>query len=375
MTSKKIAIAASDLLSSYGARVDKCWDGMLAARPALTAIERFPTEQFTSGSAAIVPGLVYHGGESLIWQMFSRLKVETLNSLPGDTSLLLATTVGEIDLLEKSVLAGEAPPPESHPLVLLEKCLKLWNIKTGKLVNAACASATLALAQGAAMIAAGKASCVVVAAADGVTEFVFSGFSALGAMSSGTAMPFDANRSGLALGEAAGIMVLMSAAEAEKRELPVLGYLTGWGSACDARHMTTPDESGIYLAGAINAALKTAALTSDDIGGIMAHGTGTFYNDVMEIAALRLVFGESGKPICSSKFGTGHTLGAAGIIQACLALKALEHGIIPPQGNLQTPMEGAENFVAFAPRSLDNSRVLSINAGFGGINAAVIFEN
>jgi acetyl-CoA acetyltransferase len=374
MTAKKTALTGFDLITSYGDGLDACWSGMLAAKPAVSRVERFPTENFVSGQAALIPGLSRRGGESLPGQMLRRLKTEALENIPEDASLFLATTVGEIDLLEAAVLAG-TPDSASCQLAFLEKCLKLWNLKNGRLVNAACASATLALSRAAAMIEAGEISCAVVAAVDCVSEFVFSGFSALGAMSPEAARPFDRDRSGLILGEAAGIAVLMSSDEAEKRGLPVRAYLTGWGNTCDARHMTKPDESGFYLAAAINKALRKAGAAPDEIGAIMAHGTGTLYNDEMEIAALNAVFSVSGKPIYSSKFGTGHTLGAAGMIQAGLALKSLETRQVPPQGNLRHSMPGAEKFLSTEVRLLAHERILSINAGFGGINAALVIEN
>ncbi|MDD5599828.1 MAG: beta-ketoacyl synthase N-terminal-like domain-containing protein [Victivallaceae bacterium] len=371
MTVKKTVITGFDLLTAYGDGLNKCWDGMLAAKPAVSGIKRFPTENFISGQAALVPGLRYHDGESLALQMLKRLQ----SDIPEDACLFLATTVGEIDLLEEMVLSGGNDGGAAHQLAFLEKCLKLWNLKSGRLVSAACASATLALARAAAMIESGEIPCALVAAVDGVSEFVFSGFSALGAMSPEAAMPFDRDRSGLTVGEAAGIAVLMSADEAEKRGLPVRARLTGWGNTCDARHMTKPDESGFYLAEAIRKALRKATANPDDIGAIMAHGTGTLYNDEMEIAALDTVFSKSGKPMFSSKFGTGHTLGAAGIIQAGLALKILETRQVPPQGNLRNPMPGAEKFLSPEVRPPARGRILSINAGFGGINAALVIEN
>jgi 3-oxoacyl-(acyl-carrier-protein) synthase len=296
------------------------------------------------------------------------------SNIPEDACLFLATTVGEIDLLEKAVLSG-GDGNAAHQLAFLGKCLKLWNLKSGRLVSAACASATLALARAAAMIENGEISCALVAAVDCVSEFAFSGFSALGAMSPEAAMPFDRDRSGLTLGEAAGIAVLMSADEAEKRGLSAYAGLTGWGNTCDARHMTKPDASGFYLAEAVGKALRKAEANPDDIGAIMAHGTGTLYNDEMETAALNIVFGKSGKPMYSGKFGTGHTLGAAGIIQAGMALKSLKTRQIPPQGNLRNPMPGAEKFLSTDIRPLTRERILSINAGFGGINAALVIEN
>jgi len=105
----------------------------------------------------------------------------------------------------------------------------------------------------------------------------------------------------------------------------------------------------------------------------MAHGTGTVYNDAMELQALKNAFTVAA-PMFSTKFGTGHTLGAAGIIQAIMALKVLDNDIMPPQGNLVSPMNGAEDWVSPAVRAIEAPSLLSINAGFGGINAAMVIS-
>lgn len=373
MGKRPVAIVAVDLITAYGKGVECCWQGMLDGRSVASKVERFSTEHFISNLAATVPGIKPSDEKSLIEQMFDQLEINVIPELRKASWLFLATTVGEIDLLESALLAGNEAESNASQLSLLNKCLQRWQITEGRLVNAACASATIALIRAAAMIETGKIPCALVVAADCVSEFVFSGFSALGAMSSEVARPFDAERSGLTLGEAAGGMVLMDADLALKYELPILAMISGWGMSADAKHMTAPDKAGCSLTDAINRAFAKAGITDSDIGGIMAHGTGTIYNDAMELQALKNAFTVA-KPMFSTKFGTGHTLGAAGIIQAIMALNVLDNDLMPPQGNLVTPMAGAKNWLSSESGKLETSNLLSINAGFGGINAALIIK-
>ncbi|MCF6175209.1 MAG: hypothetical protein L3J71_05545 [Victivallaceae bacterium] len=373
MGKRPVAIVAADLITAYGKGIECCWQGMLEGRSVASKVERFSTEHFISNLAAIVPGIKSNNEKSLIEQMFDRLEINIIPELSKASWLFLATTVGEIDLLENALLAGNKAGKNASQLSLLDKCLQRWHLTEGRLVNAACASAAIALIRAAAMIEAGKIPCALVVAADCVSEFVFSGFSALGAMSSEVARPFDAKRSGLTLGEAAGGMVLMDVDLAIQYELPILAMLSGWGMSCDAKHMTAPDEHGCSLTAAINRAFTKAGISDDDIGGIMAHGTGTVYNDAMELQALKNAFTVA-KPMFSTKFGTGHTLGAAGLIQAIMALKVLDNDLMPPQGNLVTPMAGADNWLSTETGKLEVPNLLSINAGFGGINAALIIK-
>jgi 3-oxoacyl-[acyl-carrier-protein] synthase II len=373
MIKRPVAIVAADLISAYGKGIEVCWQGMLDARSAISKVERFSTEHFSSNLAATVPALNPVNGKSLIEQLLEQLEINIIPELRNESWLFLATTVGEIDILENAV-DNHKDTAASSQLNLLKKSLKRWQLNEGRLVNAACASATIALSRASAMIERGTIPSALVVATDCVSEFVFSGFSALGAMSDNSAKPFDAERSGLTLGEAAGAIGLMDAELAAKYELPILAMIRGWGMSCDAKHMTAPDEHGTSLTKAINQALAKADISSNDIGGIMAHGTGTVYNDAMELQALKSAFADRPTPMFSTKFGTGHTLGAAGIIQAIMALKVLDNDLMPSQGNLVNPMTGSANWVATELRPLQVPNILSINAGFGGINAAIVIS-
>ena len=241
-------------------------------------------------------------------------------------------------------------------------------------ISASCASSTIAVGQGAAMIAAGRADAVMICCLDLVTEFVFSGFSCLGALSPTPCRPFDLNRSGLTLGEGAAGLLLMSAERARREHRARLGTILGWGAANDAGHITAPAKNACGLIRAIHLALKMSARKARDIAAICAHGTGTVYNDLMELKAFNQVFGDHKIPVYSVKGAIGHTLGAAGGIEVALSLQTLSNQVVPPTVGFDTPEKGAQGSVSSKPANISGDCLLTTNSGFGGINAAIILK-
>ena len=142
---------------------------------------------------------------------------------------------------------------------------------------------------------------------------------------------------------------------------------------CDSGHITAPLEDGALLITAIRRALAQANLAPEKIGAVAGHGTGTVYNDNMELRALHSVF-RTPVPLFSTKGAVGHSLAAAGMVQTAMALRVLQTGKIPPQTSLRTPETGAEGFVSGQVRDFSGGAVLSLSAGFGGLNAAVLLE-
>jgi len=371
----RVVITDYDLVTSYGLGINPLWDGLLLNKSALGRLDRFSTKQFLSSNAAVVSKLDYNKSESLVMQMLAPVIRKNISSIPDDALLILASTVGEIDLLEKDVLASRAQKSKTSPQAFLQKIEKLAKLKKpGIFVSCACASSSTAIAQGASLIRQGREDCVLIVAADSVNEFVFSGFSALMALDKDKARPFDKNRSGLSLGEAAGFVLLMSKdrAKREKRNMPV--EVLGWGLSCDANHMTGPARDGNGLIRALTRALKLAKISQTDIGCISAHGTGTLYNDAMELKAFKQVFKNLPLPIYSVKGGTGHTLGSAGLLETLVALKALKEKIVPLTVGLENIDEQAIGWADISPRELKKDIVVINNCGFGGINAVLVIK-
>jgi 3-oxoacyl-[acyl-carrier-protein] synthase II len=212
-------------------------------------------------------------------------------------------------------------------------------------------------------------------ACDAVTEFVFAGFSSLMALDPDGARPFDKARKGLTVGEAAGYVLLMSEERARRESRLIAGEVAGWGMSCDANHMTGPARDGGGLVHAIGQALKKAGMDPRQVGSISAHGTGTVYNDSMEMKSFRQIFKETTVPVYSLKGSIGHTMGAAGLVEMVVALKSLEAGIIPPSAHLAQADAEAEGWVSSkCVKAPDMRAVLSTNSGFGGVNAALVLK-
>jgi 3-oxoacyl-[acyl-carrier-protein] synthase II len=309
-------------------------------------------------------------------QMLKIILTKNIDIIPDDALLIMATTVGEIDLLEKSVLKKAGSPEESKLSNLLKKVKTLTKIKKdGLLISCACASSSTAIAEAARLIESGQNDCCLVVASDAVSEFVFSGFSSLMALDKDAAKPFDKNRSGLSLGEAAGFILLMSQARAKKEKRVPIAQVAGWGLSCDANHMTGPSRNAEGLTRAISCALKKADTPLGQIGGISSHGTGTLYNDAMELLAFKNIFKDKIVPVYSIKGGTGHILGAAGLIETIMALKVQQEKTIPGTVGLKDIDPQATGWVSPLAQRLKQSTILLNNCGFGGINAALVLKN
>ena len=372
----KTVITNYDLITAYGRGIQPLWEGIVSGKSRVDKLARFSTQSCLCHNAATIPELNLLKQDSLAMQMLKMIFTKDLDIIPKDALLILATTVGEIDLLEKTVLKKSNDSKKSKLTNFLKKVETLAKIKEdGMLVSCACASSSTALAEAARIIESGKNDCILVVAADAVSEFVFSGFSALMALDKNGAQPFDKNRTGLSLGEAAGFILLMSQDRAKKEKRKTLAQIVGWGLSCDANHMTGPARNGEGLTQAIAGALRKANLSSNQIACISGHGTGTLYNDAMELAAFKNIFKDLPIPLYSIKGGTGHTLGATGLIETIMALKVGQEKIIPPTVGLKEIDPLAIGWASPFTKKLTQPTIMLNNCGFGGINAALILKN
>jgi 3-oxoacyl-(acyl-carrier-protein) synthase len=242
-------------------------------------------------------------------------------------------------------------------------------------VSTACASGTDAVGLAFRKIRAGEADVVVAGGVDAVAEFSFSGFCALNALTTGLVRPFSKNRSGLALGEGAAFLVVEREAVAAARGARILGRVAGYGSAADAAHLTAPDRDGRGLAAAGAAALRVAGLAPAGIQYVSAHGTGTLYNDWMETRALKSVLGAHARavPVSSIKAVLGHAFGAAGALEAAACLLSIRDSVVPPTANFEEPDPECDvDCVPDRARAVPVRAALSLSAGFGGQNAAIV---
>lgn len=249
-------------------------------------------------------------------------------------------------------------------------------------VATACASGTHAIAEAAHVIGRGEAEVVVTGGVEAVvTPIMLAGFARAGVLAppgdnpAACCRPFDRNRAGFCLGEGACCMVLESETHARARGARIYGRVAGSGMSCDAYHPTTPDPEGRSLARAVTAALAAAGFAPDDLDYLSAHGTGTLLNDPAEAAAIHRALGPAAEttPISSIKGATGHLLGASGAVEAAICLLAMRDGAAPATRNLTDPDPACElAHITGAPRRGRYRATLSLSAGFGGLNAALL---
>jgi 3-oxoacyl-[acyl-carrier-protein] synthase II len=244
-------------------------------------------------------------------------------------------------------------------------------------VSTACASGTDAVGLAYRKISSGSADLIVAGGVDVVCELSFSGFCALKALTTDKVRPFSRNRTGLALGEGAAFLVLESEKAALRRGAAVIGGIAGYASRSDAVHLTAPHREGRGLAAAAKAALRDGGCRPEEIDYVSAHGTGTTYNDAMETKALKAALGDHAHTtaISSIKGALGHPFGAAGAMEAVVCLLAMRDGIVPPTMNLEEPDPECDlDFVPNQARRVAVRTALSLSAGFGGQNAALLIR-
>lgn len=359
---KEVVIVDSGLVCAAG-NADRCWQTLMAGDSAL--------------SAFAMPGLGCHVGRitdieaeigsrqrlvALIRRGLGELK---LTADLADSHLLVATTKGAADEpLDDYHQEGQGFAWQVAAMIAAE----INHSGRRSTVSAACASGTVALIQASQIIEQGEAKAVLVVGIDILSRFVLAGFSQLQALAQGPCKPFDKKRDGLCLGEGIGLMLLTSNDVAQQRNWPALAKVQGWGMACDASHITAPCRQASGLRAALR---QTTADGTRPVGAINAHGTGTLYNDAMEIAAFSNLWGSKPPPFHSVKGAIGHCLGAAGVIEACLAVKALSEGEIPATVGLEQPDSFADK-VGGQSQKINAPAILSCNSGFGGINAALL---
>ncbi len=292
---------------------------------------------------------------------------------PARTGLVLSTTQANLAGLEAAVdgraCSDEARRHLSPRLLAADLAGRHGAGGPVACVSVACVSGLVAIQQAARMILRGESDAVLVVAVDCLSDFVMAGFSSLKSLDPEGCRPFDRDRQGLTAGEAGAALVLARGDRVTGRR----GAIRGWGTANDATHLTAPSRDGSGLALAVRRALACAGAGPAEIGYIHAHGTGTPYNDAMESAALRAVFGAACPPWSASKGIFGHTLGAAGVVETLVCLVALGTGVLPGTPRLREPDAACPPGLLREPlRRAGVTHVLKANTGFGGINGALV---
>lgn len=332
--------------------------------------------QVGSVSANILAGVIDEDEKSEDTDLtnFERICFQALSDViaksklnPKNALLILSTTKGNIDLLEKR----QPDHPRLHLHATAEYIRNHFGFRRQIVISNACISGVLAIIVGKRFIQAKKYDHVVVLGADVLSGFVVSGFQSLLALSPEPCRPFDAGRNGINLGEAAGAIWLTSDPDKFPDSSPV--EILGCSSSNDANHISGPSRTGEELAMAISAAITSSNLNGDEIDFISAHGTATLYNDEMEAKAFNLC-GLGDVPLHSLKGYYGHTLGAAGVIETIIGMQSLQNGMLIPCLGYSSPgISRPLNIIAHREaKTLKN--FLKTSSGFGGCNAAIVLQ-
>lgn len=396
---QRVAITGLGAVSGLGLGVEALWRGLLAGA---TAVRRCPAlgrvgldlgpiarvalpgdapRSEEDDGAALIGGRA-RGTELALLAAEEAFRDAKLSPSAVSLGVSVGTTLGDKAPWVQGLRAGwglpsdaaaEAPaiPAQAPGRALAAR----YDARRLRVMSTACVSGNAALGVAVQWIRSGACDAVLCGGVDALQEFVLSGFHSLRAHSREPSRPFDGRRTGLNLGEGAGFLVVESAASALGRGARIRGFLDGYGLSCDAHHMTGPDRNGRGAARAMLHAIADAGLDPAGLDFVSAHGTATVFNDLMEARALEAVFGDRAAtvPVNSIKGALGHTLGAAGALEAVMAVRILEEQLIPPTaGHEQLDPEIHLDVVHGEARRARVRAVLSTSSGFGGVNAALV---
>lgn len=368
---RKVYAVSTDITSSLGMGTDAHWQSVTDGVQGFNAYEINGQTYYASRLGDDQWKTVYStvGGEKLT--AFENLCLysagKAILKLPvfsvTDTVLVLSTTKGNIDRLNED--SDERTLLHASAAVLAKEL----GIKAKPIVvSHACVSGSVALLYAQRLLVSGRYKNAVVIGCDLFTPFVLNGFLSFQAIAGAPCRPFDAARTGINLGEAAATILLTT----EPHTQP-LAQLAGGATSNDANHISGPSRTGEELAMAISRAMDDAGLQPSDINMISAHGTATAYNDEMEAKAIHLS-GMSEVPLHSMKSYTGHTLGAAGVLESAMIIEAIRRQKIIPSANYEEHGVSVPVNVATAMQPAEINYVLKTASGFGGSNAAIIWS-
>jgi 3-oxoacyl-(acyl-carrier-protein) synthase len=313
---------------------------------------------------------------------------ETLSSLPkkffNALPFINGTTIGGMDITEKFYSTYLSDPQMADFSLLLTHDSGDTTEKTAALlglqgfittISTACSSSANSIMMAGRILREGRYHRAIAGGTDALTSFTLNGFRSLGIYDKTLCRPFDINRAGLNLGEGAAYLLLETEASIKETGNQPLAILSGWGNANDAYHQTASSPEGNGATMAMQSALSCAKLDAGKISYVNAHGTGTGNNDLSESKALMNIFGDKLPPFSSTKAFTGHTLAAAGAVEAVYSILSLQGGILFPNLHFNTPIQECGLVpVSKYEQGKEVNYVLSNSFGFGGNNSSLIFQ-
>jgi 3-oxoacyl-[acyl-carrier-protein] synthase II len=389
----RVAIVAAGVISPLGCGLAETLQSLREARDCVSPVRRFSVEQCRCKTAGQVPDKWLEGNhegrrEQRLHRASHMLIAALREALTQDRQFrpeltVIGTTSGGMSYGEdyyRALRKGEKlqrsprwianyPPPK--PVI---EAQEMFGISAPfEVIANACASGTNAIGHAFQCVRSGRYERVLTGGYDALSELVFVGFDSLQASTPEKCRPFDRDRSGMVLGEGAAILALENLDAARARGANILGEVIGYGISTDNFHLTQPNPSGIAARQAMERALINAGISADAVDYINAHGTATPLNDAAEGRAIRELFGRA--PVSSTKSMMGHSLGAAGAIEAIVCLLALQHQFLPPNINFRAADEDVDlAIVGNESRPATLRTAMSNSFGFGGTNASVLMQ-
>ncbi len=387
-----LAITGLGAVTPFGQGIDALWQALLRGDSALSDMDLFELGGIVCTKAGVIrnytPPVGFENGPRAAGFAAGACQealrqtglLENRDAL-ADMAMITASNFGDIDAGEASLV------PPDQAFYLAEASRHCAHADTADTLAAAfhlgglriplslsCSSGAAAAATAANLIAAGHASRVLIVGYDAISRFSWSGLCSLRTMTKDAVRPFDVNRSGTLFTEGAAALVLERADLCTARGATPLALLRGWATGNNGHHMTAPAPRGAGSTFVMRQALACAGISPDAVDHINAHGTGTKPNDTTETQAIQDLFDIRAVaiPVTSVKGLLGHMLGAAGSVELAVSVLSLQHGLIPPTGNLVSQDPECALDVVTSPRALPLHCVLSNSAGFGGCNAALV---
>jgi len=399
MSIRRVVVTGLGAVTSLGVTVEETWRALLAGQCGIRPLTLFDPSAYRTQTAAQIdriPDDFIHPTRKRRMSRADRIGIvaarEAIEAAGIDLDHEDPTRIGVIlgggvsGLMDSEanyarMLAGKKPRPSRflnhQPDAITDRISEYFGLRGIKsTITTACSSSAVSMGYAFDAIRRGLADVVLTGGSDVLARLTYGGFNALRSVDSNPCRPFDRNRKGLSIGEAAGILVFEESERARRRGAPILAEFRGYGVTSDSYHMTAPEPSGQAGARTVAAALVSARLNPDEIGYVNAHGTATPANDSAETNAMKLALGDRARaiPISSTKSMIGHSLCAAGGIEGVISVLALRDQVAPPTIHLEEPDPACDlDYVPEGSRPVPIRAVLSSSFAFGGNSAVVAF--
>lgn len=405
---KTVAVTGIGVFTSIGCNRFDFWNSLINGRSGIKRIQAFDPSDHKSQVASEIPG--YNPGDyfdrkearkmARVSQLASSAAMEAIKDAGLDLDIedrsrigaVIGSGAGDYAYLEEAIDRFLKKGPGSVNPLTVPRVITNMPVCNASMVlgihgpnlgvSAACTTGTHSIGIALGLLRGGSADVMLAGGAEStITPLVLDSYSSMGVLTYSSdspekaSRPFDLNRNGFVIGEGSCVLVLETLEHAEKRGAKALAILSGFGMTADAYGIAAPEPSGKWAAAAMVNAIKDAQLQLEDIGYVNAHGTSTRMNDKTETLAIQTAFNKRNVPVSSIKSMIGHSLGAAGAIEAAACVLAVQNGILPPTINYETPDPECQlDVVPNTAREVKIDAAISNSFGFGGQNGVLVFS-